>query len=98
LDHDIKLADLAALLDINQFHFSHMFKQAFTPSGNCEANSTSPCQYLLQQQIERAKQFLKQTDQPIMEIAFQCGFNHHSHLSQQFRRLIGMTPKAFRAN
>ncbi len=89
LDHDIKLADLAALLSMSQFHFSHMFKQAI---------GTSPYQYLLQQRIERAKQLLKQTDQPIMEIAFQCGFNHHSHLSQQFRRLTGMTPKAFRAN
>ncbi|NDJ17939.1 helix-turn-helix domain-containing protein [Myxacorys almedinensis A] len=89
LDHDIKLADLAALLNMSQFHFSHMFKQAI---------GTSPYQYLLQQRIERAKQLLKQTDQPIMEIAFQCGFNHHSHLSQQFRRFTGITPKAFRAN
>lgn len=89
LDHDIKLTDLAALLNMSQFHFSHMFKQAI---------GTSPYHYLLQQRIERAKQLLKQTDQPIMEIAFQCGFNNHSHLSQQFRRLTGMTPKAFRSN
>jgi AraC family transcriptional regulator len=89
LDHDIKLADLAALLNMSQFHFSHLFKQAI---------GTSPYQYLLQQRIERAKQLLKQSDQPIMEIAFQCGFNNHSHLSQQFRRFTGMTPKAFRAN
>jgi AraC family transcriptional regulator len=89
LDHDIKLADLAALLNISQFHFSHMFKQAI---------GTSPYQYLLQQRIERAKQLLKQSDQPIMEIAFQCGFNNHSHLSQQFRRFTGMTPKAYRSH
>lgn len=89
LEQDIKLADLAALVDMSQFHFSHLFKQAI---------GTSPYQYLLQQRIERAKQLLKQTNQPIMEIAFQCGFNNHSHLSQQFRRLTGMTPKAYRSN
>jgi AraC family transcriptional regulator len=83
------LADLAALLDMSQFHFSHMFKQAI---------AISPYQYLLQQRIERAKQLLKQTDQPIMEIAFLCGFNNHSHLSQQFRRLTGITPKAYRSH
>lgn len=89
LEQDIKLADLATLLGMSQFHFSHLFKQAI---------GTSPYQYFLQQRIERAKQLLKQTEQPIMEIALQCGFNSHSHLSQQFRRLTGITPKAYRSH
>jgi AraC family transcriptional regulator len=89
LEQDIKLSDLAALLGMSRFHFSHLFKQAI---------GISPYQYALQQRIERAKQLLKQTDQPIMEIALQCGFSHHSHLSQQFRRTTGTTPKAYRAS
>lgn len=89
LDRDIKLTDLAALLDMSQFHFSHQFKQAI---------GTSPYQYLLQQRVERAKQLLKQTQQSIMDIALDCGFNSHSHLSKQFRQLTGVTPKAYRAN
>jgi AraC family transcriptional regulator len=87
LDQDIKLADLAALLDISQFHFSHLFKQSL---------GISPYQYLLQQRIERAKQLLKQTNQSIMDIAFRCGFNSHSHLSKQFRQLTGVAPKVYR--
>lgn len=87
LQEDIKLADLATLLDMSQFHFSHQFKQAI---------GTTPYQYLLQQRIERAKQLLKQTDRPITDIAFLCGFNSHSHLSKQFRQLTGMTPRAYR--
>ncbi len=89
LDQDIKLADLAALLGMSQFHFSHLFKQSI---------GTAPYQYLLQQRVERAKQLLKQTDQSIVYIAFLCGFNSHSHLSKQFRQLTGITPKAYRAN
>ncbi|WP_313949281.1 helix-turn-helix transcriptional regulator [Leptolyngbya sp. FACHB-261] len=85
----MKLADLAALLGMSQFHFSHLFKQSI---------GTAPYQYLLQQRVERAKQLLKQTDQSIMEIAFLCGFNSHSHLSKQFRQLTGITPTAYRAN
>lgn len=89
LDQEIKLADLAALLSMSQFHFSHLFKQSI---------GIAPYQYLLQQRIERAKQLLKQTDRSIVEIAFQCGFNSHSHLSKQFRQVTGMTPTAYRVN
>jgi AraC family transcriptional regulator len=89
LNQDIKLADLAQFLGMSQFHFSHLFKQSL---------GTSPYQYLLQQRVERAKQLLKQTDQSIMDIAFMCGFNSHSHLSKQFRQFTGMTPTAYRAN
>jgi AraC family transcriptional regulator len=89
LEQDIKLADLAALLGMSQFHFSHLFKQAI---------GIAPYQYLLQQRIERAKQLLKQTDQSVMAIAFSCGFSSHSHLSKQFRQMTGLTPTAYRAD
>jgi AraC family transcriptional regulator len=87
LHEDIKLADLAILLNMSQFHFNHLFKQSM---------GTTPYQYLLQQRIERAKQWLKQSDRSIMEIAFLCGFNSHSHLTKQFRQITGITPKAYR--
>ncbi|NET38267.1 MAG: AraC family transcriptional regulator [Cyanothece sp. SIO1E1] len=89
LDRDIKLANLAELLDISQFHFSRLFKQSI---------GISPYQYLIQQRVERAKQLLKQTEQSIVDIALDCGFNSHSHLSKQFRQLTGMTPKAYRVS
>lgn len=87
LHQEIKLANLATLLGISQFHFSHQFKQAI---------GVTPYQYLLQQRIERAKQLLKHSDRPITDIALLCGFNSHSHLSKQFRQLTGITPKAYR--
>lgn len=89
LDRNIKLADLAALLGMSQFHFSHLFKQSI---------GIAPYQYLIQQRVERAKQLLKQTDRSIVDIAFICGFNSQSHLTKQFRQLTGMTPKAYRTH
>jgi len=89
LDREIKLADLAQLLGMSQFHFSRLFKQSL---------GISPHQYLLQQRVERAKQLLKQTKLSVVEVALQSGFNSHSHLSKQFRQLTGMTPKAYRAS
>lgn len=87
LSQNIKLADLAQLLDMSQYHFSRLFKQSL---------GVSPYQYLLQQRVERAKYLLKQTDRFITDIALDCGFNSHSHLSKQFRQLTGVTPKAYR--
>ncbi|WP_319419105.1 AraC family transcriptional regulator [Pleurocapsa sp. FMAR1] len=89
LEREIKLADLARLLDMSQFHFSYLFKRSL---------GIPPYQYLLQQRIERAKQLLKQKERSIMDIALECGFNSHSHLSKQFRQFTSMTPKVYRAN
>ena len=89
LDGEIKLADLAQLVDMSQFHFSRLFKQCL---------GLSPYQYLLQQRVERAKQLLKQTDKSIIDIAFDCGFNSYSHLTRRFRQLTGTTPKAYRGS
>ena len=88
LDREIKLADLAQLVDMSHFHFGRLFKRSL---------GLSPYQYLLQQRVERAKQWLKRTNKPIVEIAFDCGFNSHSHLCKQFRQQTGITPKAYRA-
>ncbi|MCA1992110.1 MAG: AraC family transcriptional regulator [Coleofasciculus sp. S288] len=89
LADDIKLSDLAQLLEMSQFHFSRLFKRSL---------GVTPHQYVLQQRVERAKQLLKQTELSVMEIALLCGFSSHSHLGKWFRQHTGMTPKAYRAS
>ncbi len=89
LDSEIRLTHLAGLLDMSQFHFSRLFKQSM---------GMSPYQYLIKQRVERAKKFLKQTDLSIVEVALECGFSSHSHLTKQFRQITGMTPKVYRIN
>jgi AraC family transcriptional regulator len=49
---------------------------------------------VIQQRVERAKRLLKQTDQAIIDIALECGFTSHSHLTKQFRQVTGLTPRA----
>ncbi|MGG6264007.1 helix-turn-helix domain-containing protein [Leptolyngbya sp. AN03gr2] len=87
LDQEIKLANLATVAGMSQFHFSRMFKQSM---------GMTPHQYVLQQRVERAKQLLKGTKMSIAEIALHCGFNSQSHLGKAFRDAIGMTPSGYR--
>ncbi len=87
LSQSIKIQDLATYLGISKFHFSRLFKQSM---------GISPHQYVMQQRIELAKQLLKKANLPITDIALNCGFNSHAHLTKYFRAMTGMTPKAYR--
>ena len=87
LDQSIKLADLADVVGISQYHFSRLFK---------ESMGTTPHQYVLQQRVEQAKELLKGTKMTLAEIAFQCGFNSQSHLGKIFRDATGITPRNYR--
>ena len=89
LGQDIKLADLAELLKMSKFQFSRRFKHSM---------GIAPHQYVLQQRLNRAKYLLKETDQPVMEIAMACGFSSHSHLGKLIRQHTGLSPKAYRMN
>lgn len=87
LSQEIKLADLAQVVDISQFYFARLFKQSM---------GIAPYQYVIQRRIEQAKQLLKQSDLSISDISLRCGFAHQSHLSRHFRQLLGITPNAYR--
>ena len=87
IDRDLSLAELAETLNLSPTYFASAFKQAI---------EVSPHQYVIQQRVERAKLMLSKTDLAIADIALQVGFSSQSHLTQQFKRLTGMTPKQIR--
>lgn len=87
LTQSIKLEDLATYLEISRFHFSRLFKKS---------TGISPHQYVMQQRVELAKQLLKKSDIPLADVALKSGFNSQSHLGKYFRKMTGMTPKAYR--
>lgn len=87
LSLDLSLNALAAMLGMSPYYFERLFKQSV---------GYTPHQYILHCRIERAKQLLRNTQQPIMEIACQVGCKNHSHFSKLFRQLTGMSPRAYR--
>ncbi|MBE9043399.1 helix-turn-helix transcriptional regulator [Pleurocapsales cyanobacterium LEGE 10410] len=87
LSQSIKLEDLSNHVGISKFHFSRLFKKSM---------GVTPYQYVMQQRIELAKQLLLKANMSISDVALECGFYSHAHLSKYFRNYAGMTPKAYR--
>ncbi|NJL38587.1 MAG: helix-turn-helix transcriptional regulator [Leptolyngbyaceae cyanobacterium SM1_4_3] len=87
LNRDLSLAELASVINISPTYFASLFKQAI---------GISPHQYVIQQRVERAKLMLSKTDLAIADIATQVGFSSQSHLTQQFKKVTGLTPKQVR--
>lgn len=86
LNRDLSLKELAAIVQISPHYFAQLFKQS---------TRTSPHQYVIHCRIERAKKLLFQKELTIAEVAKVVGFVDQSHFHRHFKRLIGMTPKAF---
>ncbi len=53
-------------------------------------------QYVILQKIERVKELLKYGELTLSEIAWQLGYSSVQHLSNQFRKVTGLTPSSFR--
>jgi len=88
LDREITLGALAETAGMSPHHFSVMFKQSTT---------FSPHQYVLRKRIELACRLFKDSRTTIFEAAVRTGFNDQSHFTKTFRRIVGMTPAAYRA-
>ncbi|MCQ2549219.1 MAG: AraC family transcriptional regulator [Lachnospiraceae bacterium] len=56
----------------------------------------SPSQYIMEYRLEKAKEFLHETDLPITEITFQTGFYSASYFGKMFKEHTGMSPLEYR--
>ena len=54
-------------------------------------------QYIILQKIERVKELLKYDELTLSEIANKMGYSSVAHVSNQFRKVTGMTPSKFKA-
>lgn len=53
-------------------------------------------QYVILQRIEKVKELLIYDEQSLSDIAYSLGYSSAAHLSNQFRKVTGMTPREFR--
>ena len=86
-DSDLSLQALANESGYSRVHFVRMFRAA---------TGHSPHNYLLTLKLERVQELLKNPAMSLIEIALDCGFSSHSHMSRLFHKLVGVTPSAYR--
>ncbi len=53
-------------------------------------------QFFILQKIEKTKEWLVYNEQSLSQIAFSLGYSSTQHLSNQFKKLTGMTPSQFK--
>ncbi|MEK3721283.1 helix-turn-helix domain-containing protein [Paenibacillus sp. FSL H8-0034] len=79
--------DFASHSGMSQSHLSYLFKQM--------RDSTSS-DYINYLRIEKSKQLLVQTDEPLTTIVLQIGYSDVSSFVRKFKNTVGTTPGAFR--
>jgi AraC family transcriptional regulator len=87
LSEVIPIGRLSAESGLSVSHFVRQFRLA---------TGISPHQFVLRRRVERARRMLTETDEPIAQIALACGFSHQEHLTNIFKRQVGVTPAGFR--
>ena len=83
------IKDIAAKCGYTVEHFSRIFK---------EYTGKTPVSYVLDCRINKAKELLTKTDQPIETIIFECGFSNRTAFFKKFSEVTKTTPLQFRKN
>ena len=87
LSDRITVQHLASVARLSDCHFTRAFKVSV---------GSTPHSFILQQRIERAKELMLNSSEPLCQIALICGLADQSHLSRTFRAIEGCTPAAWR--
>ncbi|TBA34037.1 helix-turn-helix domain-containing protein (plasmid) [Rhizobium ruizarguesonis] len=83
----ISVPDLAKLAGMHPSTANSAFREVLGLSVN---------EYLTRQRIARAMQLLTDTDVPVLQIGFDCGFGSSSRFYEIFKQRTGTTPRHFR--
>ncbi len=83
----LSLEDLARVVYLSPFYFSHIFK---------EEMGMTFIEYLTSLRINEAKRLLRDTLLAVGTIAEQVGYNDVNYFSRVFKKVVGMTPSQFR--
>lgn len=87
IDQPLTLDAMATQVGISPLYLARAFKAAI---------GQSPHQYVLARRIERAKELLRNTEMPIIDVALSVGFSSQSHLSHWMIRHTGVSPAVYR--
>ena len=84
---ELTVSEIAKAVNLSPSYFSKVFKKS---------TALSPYDYLLSVRLDKAKELLVNSDIPISEIAYRCGFNSTSNFIYFFKKETGLSPLKFR--
>lgn len=87
LDAPLRLVDLAGVVGMSAYRFARAFRNT---------TGTSPHQCLMHMRVSRAQELLESSNLSLGGIAMTVGFVDQSHLTNVFRRVVGVTPLRYR--
>jgi AraC family transcriptional regulator of adaptative response / DNA-3-methyladenine glycosylase II len=83
----VRMPELAGRLGVTERHLRRVFAQA---------HGVSPMDYLTTQRLLQAKQLLTDTDLPVTEVAFACGFESLRRFNAVFAEQVRLKPTELR--
>lgn len=83
LDEPLSAADLARAAGLSVRQVERLFLRHL---------GQTPGRYYMRLRLERARQLLRQTNMPILDVAVATGFTSHSYFAQSYRQQFGRPP------
>ncbi len=86
-EKQLSLTTLASMVNVSPTYLSHLIKNSY---------GFGFSEFLLQVRIDRAKQYIVQTDYKVHEISQKIGIIDYRYFSSVFKKITGKTPTQFR--
>jgi AraC family transcriptional regulator len=88
LDDELSLEQLSAVANFSRFHFHRVFHGLVGESLG---------QHIRRLRLERAAKQLKQSSEPVVQLALQAGFETHEAFTRAFKTMFETSPSDYRA-
>ena len=84
---DLNAAEMARRFYLNASYLSTLFK---------EKTGMTMGTYIEGVRMEKAGEFIKETQWPVTEVAVRCGYSDPNYFTKVFKKYTGMTPRQYR--
>lgn len=88
ISHGWTLSELAAIAHLSPSGLGQLFTKV---------HGVSPFTWITHQRVREMARLLRETCQPVRDIARAVGWANQAHATQQFRKLTGRSPTEYRA-
>ncbi|WP_341878147.1 response regulator transcription factor [Defluviitalea saccharophila] len=85
----ITLEDMADYVGLSKYYLSYLFKKE---------EGTNFVSYINKKRIEKAKEYLRDTNNTVSQIYDLVGFSDQQYFSKTFKKIVGMTVTEYRKN